>query len=84
VLHNFLWHERWTWRDRPAAGIARLDRLWRFHVCNGLVSLIGNLILMRTLVGLVGMQPVAANAIAVLACALVNFTASDRLVFRET
>jgi putative flippase GtrA len=84
VLHNFLWHERWTWRDRPAAGIARLDRLWRFHVCNGLVSLIGNLILMRTLVGLVGMQPVAANAIAVLACALVNFAASDRLVFRET
>jgi putative flippase GtrA len=84
VLHNFLWHERWTWRDRPAAGIARLDRLWRFHVCNGLVSLIGNLILMRTLVGLVGMQPVVANAIAVLACALVNFTTSDRLVFRET
>jgi putative flippase GtrA len=18
VLHNFLWHQRWTWRDRPA------------------------------------------------------------------
>ena len=20
VLHNFGWHERWTWRDRPRAG----------------------------------------------------------------
>ena len=84
VLHNFLWHERWTWSDRPASGRARLDRLWRFHVLNGLVSLIGNLLTMRTLVGLAGMQPVFANAIAVLACALVNFTTSDRLVFRET
>ena len=18
VLHNFAWHQRWTWRDRPA------------------------------------------------------------------
>ena len=84
VLHNFLWHERWTWRDRPAAGSARFDRLWRFHVLNGLVSLAGNLLIMRLLVGLVRMQPIEANAIAVLACALVNFTASDRLVFRET
>ena len=84
VLHNFLWHERWTWRDRPATGMARLERLWRFHILNGLVSLVGNLLMMRLLVGLLGMQPVVANVVAVLACALVNFTASDRLVFRET
>ena len=84
VLHNFLWHERWTWRDRPAAGPERLDRLWRFHILNGLVSLVGNLLIMRLLVGVLGVQPVIANAAAVLACALVNFAASDRLVFRVT
>ena len=83
VLHNFLWHERWTWRDRPAAGPARLDRLWRFHVVNGLVSLTGNLVLMRIFVGALGMPPLPANLLAVLACALVNFGASDRLVFSE-
>ena len=82
VVHNFLWHERWTWRDRPVTGMARLDRLWRFHLLNGLVSLAGNLLIVRLLVGLLGVHPVAANAAAVLACALVNFTASDRLVFR--
>ena len=46
------------------------------------MSLAGNLLIVRLLVGLLGVHPVAANAAAVLACALVNFTASDRLVFR--
>jgi putative flippase GtrA len=92
VLHNFVWHERWTWRDRPAAaegpstwlGTGRQGRLWRFHASNGLISLAGNLVLMRLLVGLLGMPAVPANLVAVLLCALVNFTASDRFVFRVT
>jgi putative flippase GtrA len=84
ILHNFWWHDRWTWRDRPADGRVRAHRLWRFHAANGLVSLAGNLILMRLLVGLLGLPPVPANLLAVLACALVNFTASDRIVFRVT
>jgi putative flippase GtrA len=84
ILHNFYWHERWTWRDRPADAPLRLRRLWRFHAANGLVSLTGNLVLMRLLVGLAGMPPLPANLLAVLACALINFTASDRLVFRVT
>jgi len=100
VLHNFAWHERWTWSDRPAGAgspstglragpstglsTGRAQRLWRFHAANGLVSLAGNLILMRLLVGLLGLPPVLANLIAVLTCALVNFTASDRFVFRVT
>lgn len=84
VLHNFAWHERWTWRDRPATGRSRLARLWRFHALNGLVSLVGNVALMRVLVGAFGMPALPANLIAVLACSLVNYLASDRLVFDVT
>ena len=84
VLHNFAWHERWTWRDRPAESGGRTARLWRFHAANGLISLAGNLLLMRLLVGLLDMPPVPANLLSVLLCALVNFTASDRFVFRVT
>jgi len=85
VLHNFAWHERWTWRDRPAADTGtRASRLWRFHAANGLISLAGNLLLMRLLVGLLAMPAVPANLLAVLLCALVNYTASDRFVFRVT
>jgi dolichol-phosphate mannosyltransferase len=81
VLHNFLWHERWTWRDRPASGRRRLARLARFHALNGLVSLVGNLLLMRLFVGSFGLPAIPANLLAVIACALVNYVASDRLVF---
>ena len=81
VLHNFVWHERWTWRDRPAAGRSRLDRLLRFHALNGLVSLVGNVVLMRVLVGTFGLPAIPANLAAVLACSLVNYFASNRFVF---
>ena len=83
ILHNFLWHERWTWRDRPAEGRSRLGRLLRFHLLNGSVSLVGNLVLMRVLVGALGLPALLANLIAVLACAMANYAASDRVVFLE-
>jgi dolichol-phosphate mannosyltransferase len=81
VLHNFVWHERWTWRDRAAHGPARWRRLTRFHLLNGTVSLAGNLSLMWVLAGLLHVPPIPANAISVALCALVNFAASERLVF---
>ena len=82
VLHNFFWHERWTWRDRPIAGRGRLGRLVRFHALNGLVSLVGNIVLMRVFVGTFGVPPIPANIAAVVACSLVNYFGSDRIVFR--
>ena len=84
VLHNFLWHERWTWRDRPAAGRARFERLWRFHALNGAISLGGNLLLMRLLVGSLGVPAIPANLCSVIACAFLNYGASNRLVFRDS
>ena len=83
VLHNFFWHERWTWADRPADGRTRLLRLGRFHALNGTVSLGGNLLLMRLFVGTFGIPPIPANLLSVLACAAVNYFGSDRVVFRE-
>ena len=82
LLHNFMWHERWTWRDRPSAGRSRLGRFWRFHALNGVVSLVGNVALMRVLVGAFGVPAIPANLLAVLACSLINYFASDRMVFR--
>ena len=36
VLHNFCWHQRWTWRDRRAASrTTAVRRLGRFHLLNG-------------------------------------------------
>ena len=82
VVHNFLWHERYTWADRPATGAMQsLVRLAKFNASNGAVSMVGNLGLMRLLVGEMLFHYVAANLIAVMVCSLVNFLLSDRFVF---
>ena len=82
ILHNFAWHQRWTWRDRPAGRpAALLRRLARFHALNGAVSLAGNVLLVAALTGLLGVPPLAASATAIVVCAALNFAASERLVF---
>jgi putative flippase GtrA len=84
VIHNFLWHERFTWADRPARRVIHsLARLAKFNLSNGLVSLVGNLLIMRALVGGLEMNYVIANLIAVATCSLVNFLLSDRFVFES-
>jgi putative flippase GtrA len=83
ILHNFFWHQRLTWRDRPASGILEtLARLGRFHLLNGSISIAGNLILMTVLTGALGMPPLPANLVAVLSCSILNYAVSDALVFR--
>lgn len=84
VLHNFWWHERWTWRDRPARTPERLlRRLVRFHLLNGSISLVGNIGVMRVLTGSVHLDPIASNIVAIIVCSLANFGASEWLVFRR-
>jgi putative flippase GtrA len=82
VIHNFLWHERFTWSDRPPARpVQSLFRMAKFNLSNGAVSLAGNLVLMRLLVGEFKLNYLASNAIAIVFCSLVNFLLSDRFVF---
>ncbi len=82
VIHNFLWHEHFTWADRPAARPVRsLVRLAKFNASNGAVSIAGNLALMRLLAGGLKINYVASNLFAIVLCSLVNFLLSDRLVF---
>jgi putative flippase GtrA len=78
LLHNFCWHLGWTWRDR-AGGWPR--RLVRFHISNGLVSVVVNLALMRLLAGALGVPAVAANLMAIGAASVANFLAADYFVF---
>ena len=82
VVHNFLWHERMTWRDRSTPLLGHLlVRFLRFQMANGLISLLGNLLVMRLLVGALHLPVLWANLGAIAACAAVNFVVSDRLVF---
>ena len=82
VLHNFVWHERWTWLERTRKNASgALGRLLRFHLANGLISIAGNLFLMWLLVSQLHLHYFLANIMAIATCAILNFLASDRLVF---
>jgi dolichol-phosphate mannosyltransferase len=80
LLHNFVWHLFYTWHDRRDRS-AILGRLLRFHLSNGLVSMLGNLALMRPLVQEAHMPLLAANSIAILCCSIVNFCLGNEWVF---
>ena len=111
VVHNFVWHEQFTWADRlrrntsgakaiipksdviaalkrcatqnlfPWRSNPSLRRFVRFSLSNGAVSILGNLALMRVMVGQGHMNYLAANAIAIALCSLANFLVSDGWVF---
>jgi len=81
VLHNFLWHQRFTWRDRTGSRREAFGQLVRFHLSNGLISLVGNLLLMRLLAGWLGLPVLVANLATISLCFVANYLASDRWVF---
>jgi putative flippase GtrA len=83
VLHNFVWHERYTWPYCVVSGWSgRLRSLGTFHLTNGLVSVGGNVLLMRLFVGQMKIPYFVANIMAIAICGLANFVLADRVAFR--
>ena len=89
VVHNFVWHEQFTWSDRVTTDRVQpswtrsLARFGRFNLTTGVVSIAGNLALMRVLVGEGHLNYLLANAIAIALCSIANFLVSDGWVFEE-
>lgn len=79
ILHNFAWHMRWTWADRPASRV--IVTLLRFNATTGAVSLTGNIVLMFLFVGAMNLNAQVANLITIAVCSLLNFALADRFVF---
>ncbi len=80
LMHNFVWHLHYTWGDRRD-NCTRVTQLVRFHLSNGLISMAGNLALMRMLVDKVRLPVLAANVIAILCCSIANFCLGDNWTF---
>jgi len=86
VLHNFVWHERFTWKERTRKAARPRDvtmRLLRFHAGNGLVSILGNVALMRVFVGAWHLNAYVGSGLSIAICSLLNFAASEWFVFRK-
>ncbi len=84
VIHNFCWHERWTWADRAEAGWLDVGRRFvRFNLTNGAISIVGNIIFMRLFLENLPVNYAVANSLAIVTCSVLTFFVSDRLVFRS-
>ena len=81
VLHNFVWHEVWTWRGMPRHG--RWMRLARFHLANGLVSIASNALFTWLFKRYLGLPLIPANIAAIGVTAILNFILASVWVFRR-
>lgn len=78
VIHNFVWHERFTWAERAAG--SHLLRLAKFNLSTGAFSIAGNIFFTKLLVDS-GLPYLAANTVSIALCSIINFLLNDRLVF---
>jgi len=79
LIHNFVWHRRFTWREREVGRGGMWGQLMRFHLSNGVISLVGNVALMWVLAGHLGV--LVANGVAIVCCSVVNFFLGERWAF---
>lgn len=74
LLHNYLWHRLWTWAGQPGS-------LWRFHLSNGLISFVSNLLLMRWFTGALHFRPIPSNLAAIVITSFLNYALALKWVF---
>ncbi|MBZ5608582.1 MAG: GtrA family protein [Acidobacteriia bacterium] len=80
LLHNFVWHEAWTWRGLAVED--RWRRLARFHLANGFVSIGANTLFTYWFKQHFGLPLLSANLAAIAATSLLNFAVATWWVFR--
>jgi putative flippase GtrA len=83
VLHNFIWHERWTWKHRSLSRDTLFQRLFRFNITSGTFSIVGNVVLMRVFVGIAHFHFFISNLLSIGSCSALNFVISHRFIFRN-
>jgi len=82
VLHNFIWHQTFTWRERKGAGArAWLERAATFHLAvAGVVAVNGALF---GLLSIAGTPLILAGVAGIAGAAVFSFIAADLWVFKR-
>lgn len=81
IVHNYFWHERYTWADRSRTNVRW--RFLKFNFTTGAFSIGGNIGIMALLAGKLHLNYLLSNGIAIAACSIANFMVSDHLVFEK-
>ena len=83
IVHNFIAHSHWTWRDRAARTWPDRRRTFGRYQLAKSASLAANLAITAWLVQRADFPAEVASAAAVMALSIVNFLVADALVFKE-
>jgi len=79
IVSNFIWHQQWTWRDRPGSVV---ERFVRFNMLTAITSIVGSLVLTAIFVEAFQLNVIASNIASVAILSVINYIGADRLVFR--
>lgn len=83
VIHNFFWHEHFTWSDRRASQRdGMLRRLLAFNTTTGAVSIAGSSFFVFLFMCELRVPLLVADLFSIAACSLLNFLVNDTIVFR--
>lgn len=81
LIHNFIWHECWTWKMRGQPGIGM--RFVRYQFGTGSVAMTSNLFGMRFFMGQMGLHHLIASPLSIMTSGIINFCLGEFFVFRK-
>ncbi len=79
--HNFMWHERWTWKMRGQAGWGA--RALKYQLGTGTVAMLANLFAAELFVGRMGLPTLVATPLAIVSSGMINFLIGQFVVFKQ-
>lgn len=83
LIHNFFWHQRWTWKSNlPATRRESLRRFIKFNSSSGSISILGNLGFTSLIVQAVHLPYLISNLFAIMTCNIANFLLARNFAFR--
>ena len=84
ILHNFLWHLRWTWGDanRQLNAGTIFQLLWQYNLTYCLISMTVNLGFTHLYMNAFGLHYLVANGLAIGTGGIANFAVGEFILFR--
>ncbi len=83
LVHNFIWHRQWTWRDRSRENRSPfLKQLAVYNLATGVVDLVANVTVLWLLTTFLGIYYMIANIAGMVMGPLVKFWLNDKVIFK--
>lgn len=85
IIHNFIWHRYWTWKDRKSDHpLPFLKQLIVYNLMTGLVDLVVNVTILWVLTTFFGVYYLIANIAGMIMGPFIKFWLNEKIIFKES